>query len=54
MYIIKLFCDINFNKKAVVLLQKSRLRLPSVLFRNNGFIHSIREKFTDVNLKIEN
>ena len=47
-------CDINFNKKAVVLLQKARLQLPRILFQNNGFIYSIREKFADVNPKIEN
>ncbi len=42
------------NKKATALLQKAGLRLPRVLFRNDGYIHSIREQGLDVKPKFEN
>lgn len=42
------------TKKATVLLQKAGLQLPSVLFRNNGYIHSIREEKSNVKPKFEN
>ncbi len=42
------------KNKADVLLQTAGLQLPGHLFRNNGFIHSIREEGTNVNTRFEN
>ena len=40
--------------KAAALLQTAGLQLPGHLFRNNGYIHSIRENGSNVNPKFEN
>jgi hypothetical protein len=42
------------NKKAAALLQTAGLQLPSHLFRNSGYIHSIRENGSNVKPRIEN
>ena len=39
--------------KATALLQKAGLQLPGGLFRNNGYIHSIREQGSNVKTKFE-
>lgn len=41
-------------KKATGLLQKAGLQLPSVLFRTDGYIHSIRDSDSSVKPKFEN
>ncbi len=42
------------DKKAAALLQSAGRQLPRGLFRNNGFINSIRDKGSNVKLKFEN
>ena len=41
------------NKRAAALLQKAGLQLPSVLVRNNGYIHSIRDNGSNVKPKFK-
>lgn len=42
------------NKKAAALLQRAGLQLPRGLFRNNGYIHSIRDNGSNVKPKFKN
>ncbi len=42
------------NNKTAALLQKAGLQLPSVLVRNNGYIHSIRDNGSNVKPRFEN
>ena len=42
------------NKKTAALLQRAGLQLPRGLFRNNGYIHSIRDNGSNVKPKFKN
>ncbi|MDD6763439.1 MAG: hypothetical protein PUD92_07425 [Clostridiales bacterium] len=42
------------TKKAAALLQKAGLQLPGVLFRNNGYIHSITDPGSNVKPQLKN